>query len=116
MTNPIAGTSPNIKWGAMDGIPVGVFEGLNGEGKKEISLNSLPLKVESFIGGITNNLSRIFCRKSFLNFHCGRRRYKIFYVCRELGSVGWIEQIIFICPICGNAKEKTNANTSGIPF
>ena len=113
---PIEGTGPGIVWEPMDGVPVMFFEDLNGDGKGELQPSKLPTKVRAVIAEIQGNLSRIYYSKSFVSFHCWRRRYKLRYVVEEIGSCGWLEMRICICPVCGNKKERIYENLSGVPF
>ena len=113
---PVEGTNPGIVWGPMDGVPVGVFEGLNGDGKGELQTIKLPTKVQVAIAEIHGNLSRVYHAKSLLSFHCWRRRHKLRYVVEELGSCGWREACVSVCPVCGDKKERVYEDLSGVPF
>lgn len=111
---PIKGTSPKINWGAMGGVPVSVYE--QREIDEEISPIWFPTKIKTFIEGIKNNLSRVFYRgKKLFSFHCGRRRYVFSYIIEELGTSGWRELTVAICPVCGDKKETVKNDLSGAP-
>ena len=115
MKMPITGTSPKINWGAMDGVPVSVYE--QREIDKEISPILFPMEIQLWIKGVKNNLSRIFYRgKKLLSFHCGKRRYMFSYIIEELGTSGWRELTIMICPVCCDKKEIRKDDLSGVPF
>src|SRR3989344_7488345 len=115
MTRLLKGTNPIKKWGAMGGVPVSVFEDMKG-GKKELDPAKLPEKIRSAVTEIKNNLSQIYHTKSILGFHHFTRRHKLTYVIEELGSCGWRELVVSVCPVCGDKKEALRENLSGIPF
>lgn len=101
------------------GIPVTVYENLHGgNDQKEVNLAGLPLHVGCLIRNIKNNLgSRFYQGKSlFFGIHCLTRRHRVSYVIEALGTSAFRERIVSICEVCGNKKEKTRYDDSGVPF
>ena len=100
-------------------VPVGAYEILHGgDCPEELNLDALPLHVGCFIRGIKNNLSSKFYygKSLFFGIHCWTRRHRVSYVIETMGTCALKERVVSICEICGDRKQKTVYDGSGVPF